>query len=127
LNVDIKEISASGIELVEEIMEYDTAIIVDAIATSGKVGAVRKLTPEQMGETIHFTTPHHFNFASAYEFGKLFASENMPKNVIVYVIEIEPRTDFSEKITPNVAEAAELVSTEIIRNLTDAQVECPNT
>jgi hydrogenase maturation protease len=127
LNVDVKEVSASGIELVEEIMEYDTAIIVDAIATNGQVGTIRKLTPEQLRETIHFTTPHHFNFASAYEFGKLFASKNMPKNVTIYGIEIELRTDFSENISPNVAKAAELIAVEIIGNLTKAQIECPKT
>ena len=127
LGVDVKEISASGIELVEEMMGYDTAIVVDAVATNGRVGTIRRLKPEQLNETIHFTTPHRINFASAYEFGKLFASKSMPKKVILYGIEIKPKTDFSERLSPDVAEAAHLVAARIIRDLARIGVNCLNT
>lgn len=123
LNVDIKEVSASGIELVEEIMGYDTAIIIDAIATNGESGTIRRLKPEELKQTIHFTTPHHFNFASAYEFGKLFASRSMPKKVLIYGIEIESSTNFSESLSPNVAKAADLVAARIVKDLTESEVD----
>jgi len=121
LNVDIKEVSASGIELVEEIMGYDKAIIVDAVATNGTVGAIRRLKPEQLKNTVHFTAPHFLNFASALEFGKNFAAASMPKRVKIYGVGIRPRTEFSEYLSPKVGKAAELIAEEIIEDLVKAK------
>jgi len=118
LNADVKEVSASGIELIEEITGYDTAIIVDAMATKSQVGVIHRLRPEQLNETVHpTTTPHALNFASAYELGKRLASKDMPTEITIYAIEIEPRTDFSEKLSPNVERAAHRVAAEILETL----------
>lgn len=117
LSVDIKDISASGIELVEEMMGYDRAIVIDAIATGGRVGAIRRLTPEQLIHTVHFTAPHAFNFPSAYELAKRFGSSSMPKKVEIYGVEIVPTTDFSEGLSFEVSEAAERLAKEIIEGL----------
>jgi hydrogenase maturation protease len=117
-DADVKEVSASGIELIEEITGYDAAIIVDAIATKSQVGVIHKLSPEQLNETVHpIATPHAFNFASAYKLGKHLASKDMPTQVTIYAIEIEPSTDFSEKLSPNVERAAQQVATEILETL----------
>jgi hydrogenase maturation protease len=120
LNVDVKEVSASGIELIEEIMGYDTAIVIDAVATNGAIGAIYRLKPEQLRNTVHLTAPHLLNFASALEFGKNFAAASMPKRLKIYGVGIRPKTDFSEHLSPEVGKAAELIAEEIIEELVKA-------
>lgn len=117
LGVDIKEVSAGGIELVEEMMGYDRAIIVDAIATNGQIGRVHRLKPDQLKKTVHFTAPHRFNFASAYQLGRRFGSRTMPKTVEIYGVEIEPTIEFTEGLSHRVSKAARLMAAEIIENL----------
>ena len=120
-NIDIKEASASGIELIVEMMGYDAAIVVDAIATRGQIGTIHKLKPEELKETIHVTAPHLFNFASAYEWGKCFAPQEMPKKITIYGVEIEPKTDFTQNLTEKIAEAAQQIASEIIRDLDNSE------
>lgn len=117
LSIDIKEVSAGGIELVEEMMGYDRAIIIDAIATNGRIGTVRRLKPDQLTSTVHFTAPHRFNFASAYQLGRHFGSRSIPKRVEIYGVEIGPTTDFAEGLSRRVSKAARRIAVEIIENL----------
>lgn len=116
-SVDIKEVGAGGIEVVEEMMGYDRAIVIDAVATRGRIGAIHILNPEQLKHTVHFTTPHRFNFASAYQLGRHFASRSMPKKVTIYGVEIEPRTDFTKGLSREVSTAAQRLATEIVEDL----------
>jgi len=116
-DIDIKEISAGGIELIEEMMGYDKAIVIDAVATRGRVGTIHRLRPEQLKHTVHFTAPHRFNFASAYQLGRHFASRSMPKRVKIYGVEIEPRRDFTRGLSHKVSRAAQRLAEEIIEDL----------
>jgi len=123
LGIDVKEISAGGIELVEEMIGYERAIVIDAIATNGRIGTVRRLKPDQLKSTVHLTSPHRFNFASAYQVGRRFGSRSMPKTVEIYGVEIEPTRDFAEGLSRRASKAARRIAAEIIGNLlrTDSQ------
>jgi len=116
-NVDVKEASASGIGLLEEMIGYEYAAIVDAIATGSPVGEIFRLNPDNLSNTAHLTAPHHFNFATVYELGKTFTPADMPKRVKIYGIEILPRTSYSESLSPKVIRAARLLAIEIIEDL----------
>jgi len=123
LSIDVKEVSAGGIELLEEMMGYDRVIIIDAIATNGRPGTIRRLKPEQLKNTVHFTAPHSFNFASAYQLGRRFMSRSMPKRVEIYAVEIEPTIDFAEGLSRKVSGAAQRIAAEIIENLVQTKTK----
>jgi len=98
-------------------MGYDRAIIIDAMPIDSRIGTIRRLKPDQLTSTVHFTAPHRFNFASAYQLGRRFGSRSMPKRVEIYGVEIEPKTDFAEGLSPRVSNAARRVAAEILENL----------
>lgn len=102
-------------------MGYDRAIIIDAVATRGRIGTVHRLKPEQLKHTVHFTAPHRFNFASACQLGRRLASRSMPKRVEIYGVEIEPTTDFTKGLSRKVSRAAQCLAAEIIEGLTPAK------
>ncbi len=102
--VDFREVSVSGLELVELFKGYEKVIIVDAIKTKeGKPGRIYKLTPEQI-PTLHGVTPHDADFRTAIEFGEKFIG-GMPKKIDIYGIEVEEVTEFGEDLTPDVRKA----------------------
>lgn len=101
-------------------MGYDTAIIIDAVASRERIGTIHKLEPEQFKHTVHFTAPHSFNFASAYQLGKNLAPQSMPKTVSIYGIEIEPRREFTESLSREVSMAAQHLAAKIVDELTQS-------
>jgi hydrogenase maturation protease len=106
-SVDIKYASTEGLNLLDSIVGYDKAIIVDAIKTeNGVPGEIYRLQPQDFVGTVHFgTSAHDTNFATAIEIGKRFLPEQMPKEIVIFAIEVEEVTKFTEEMTEKVKKA----------------------
>ena len=118
-NIDVKDTSVDGLNLLELIIGYDKVIIIDAImAKGGKVGEIYKLRPEDLVETVHFTTsPHNANLAMVIEIGKKILAEQMPGEIVVFAVDIKPVPKFTEEMTEKVRaaipKAVNLISQEL--------------
>lgn len=109
--------SVGGLNLLELLIGYDRAIIIDAIQTKeGKVGQVYRLETEAFDTTRHASTPHDVNFATALELGKKLGL-SLPQQIIVYAIEVADVTTFNEKCTPEVEQAISTCVKMIIKEL----------
>ena len=98
-DVDIKETSLAGINLLELLSGYEKAIVVDAIRSGKKnPGDVLKLSPNDFEVSPHYASAHHINFSSALELGKRLGAE-LPKNIVIYAIEVLDTETFNEKCT----------------------------
>ena len=106
-NVDVKDASLPGLNLLELIVGYDKAIIIDAIMTEhGEVGEIYRLKPENFVKTVHPTSSaHDVNLATAIEIGRRSLAEQMPAEIIVFAVEIREVTGFTEEMTTKVKEA----------------------
>lgn len=106
-NVDVKDTSIDGFNLLDLIVGYDKVIIIDAIMTKdGEVGEIYKLRPENFVRTVHLATSlHNANLATAIEVGRRFLAEQMPREVVVFAVEIEEVTKFTEEMTGRVRKA----------------------
>ena len=119
-NIDVKDTSIDGLNLLELIVGYDKVIIIDAIMTEdGEVGEIYRLRPENFVKTVHLTTsPHNANLATAIEIGKKSLAEQMPGKIVVFAVEIQEVTEFTEKMTRKVKgaipRAVNLVLEEIV-------------
>ncbi|MCX6003523.1 MAG: hydrogenase maturation protease, partial [Chloroflexi bacterium] len=90
---------------IDMLADYDRAIIIDAINThSGKPGEIYRLGTGVLNDTMHATSPHDINFASALELGKQLGLK-MPSEIVVYAIEVADVITFSEICTPAVESA----------------------
>jgi hydrogenase maturation protease len=104
-DITVMETSMSGLSLIDLLAGYDKAIIIDAIQTAeGKAGQIYRLTSDAFNNTRHASSPHDVNFATALELGNRLGM-SMPKQILIYAIEVADTSTFSEKCTPAVSRA----------------------
>jgi hydrogenase maturation protease len=116
-NVDIQEAAIAGLEILDMIAGYDRIIIIDAIQTEkGKPGQIHRFGPELLSSTRHSGTPHDVNIATALELGRKLMLK-LPRDIIIFAIEVEDVTSFSEECTPAVKKALPECVEMVIREL----------
>ena len=100
-NVDIRDVSVDGLNLLEIIVGYDKLVVVDAIMTEGgDVGEIFRLKPERISDPSRSAiSPHHFNLVTTLEIGKKLFPNEMPEEVVVYAVKAENVTSVTEKMT----------------------------
>lgn len=104
--VDIEELPASGLELLDMVLGYDRVVIVDAIQTEGgRPGRVYILKESDFERTVHGTTPHGINIATALALGRRLLADKMPAEVFFVAIEAQDIINVSEEMTPDVTAA----------------------
>ncbi len=119
-DVTVMETSVAGLSLLDLLVGYDRAIIIDAIQTvDGKAGQIYRLDPEAFDTTRRTISPHDVNFTTALEFGKKLGLP-LPQEIVIFAIEASDVSTFSEECTPEVTQAiptcVETVIREIRRN-----------
>lgn len=118
-DIVFKELSVSGIRLVEELLGFDRAIIVDSHTGKGtEFGRIRKFAPADFMDTIHPGTPHGTNFATALRFYEDVEPDLIPKSIEIYTIDIDPELTFGEQLSPAVEKASEELVKLLVSQLT---------
>lgn len=104
--VEIEELPASGLELLDMVVGYDKVIIVDAIRTKGGApGDFYTLTEDDFIRSVHGASPHGINIPTALAMGRRIVPEKMPSELIFVAVEVEDIENVSDKMTPKVAKA----------------------
>jgi hydrogenase maturation protease len=106
--VDIECLSLGGIGLMEHLIGYERAIIIDSfIADEEEIGSilVRNLNDLPNYSAFHITSAHDTSLQNALELGKRMGAQ-LPGEVIVIGIAIQRISEFGEKLSPAIAEAA---------------------
>jgi hydrogenase maturation protease len=105
-NIDVMDVNTSGLGLLENVAGYDKVIIIDAIETeSGDIGGIYKLGLEDLVNTVDQARwPHGMNFATAIDFGRKIAANQMPKDIVIFAIGVASVTEFTEEMTAKVTE-----------------------
>lgn len=106
-DLEFKELSVGGLRLVEEMLGYEEAIIVDSIeSNAAQVGQVREFSPDQFKGTEQASSPHVTNFATAFELYRKLEPSEIPDKVRIFTIGISSEFTFREGLSPPVQEAA---------------------
>lgn len=114
-NVDFKRCYSTGFEIMEQIEGYDIAIIIDSICTGlHKMGEIVQIEPSKVKYSKRMASFHDFDLFTAIELGKRL-NLKMPKEIIIYGIEIEETMDFTEDISLDVKRAIDRLS-DIVKN-----------
>jgi len=115
--ITVTETSVSGLNLLDLLVNFDRAIIIDAIQTvGGNGGEIYRLEPEAFDTTRHTASPHDVNFATALELGNKLGLA-LPQQIIIFAIEVEDVTTFSEECTPEVERAIPVCVERVIQEL----------
>ena len=105
-NLDVEELPASGLELLDMVLGYDTVVIVDAIVTGkDRPGKMYVLQEDDFERTIHGASPHGINVATALAMGRRIVPEKMPRRLLFVAVEADDVVNVSENLTAPVAAA----------------------
>lgn len=116
--VDFKEIGVGGLKMVEELLGYETVIIVDSyVSDDGMPGRIRESTPDQFEDTLHVSSPHGTNFAMALQLYRSLQPERVPRRIRIFTIDIDPNIVFGESMTGPVQESASKLVESIFREI----------
>jgi hydrogenase maturation protease len=118
-DVDVRELCLGGIELMEALVGYDRAIIVDAMTAGGKPGTIYRSTPEALFESRNSGCAHNATLGEALMIGR---TVGLPLPGAIHIIGIEPGdvATFGETLTRPVNEAVPLVVDELLAMLSPA-------
>ena len=116
-DVEVGEDYWGGIRLMERLVGFQRAIIVDAIVTGSPPGTIHRLTPGSMA-TQHSASAHDVNLPTALEFGRQ-AGVELPadERIVLIGIEAEDILSISEECTPAVEAAVGPAVEEVLRAL----------
>jgi len=121
-NIIIDDAVTGGMNLLELILGYDKAIIVDAVKTNeGKAGEVKRI-PLGDFSTMHSCNPHDVSLVEAIEVAKKMGETRIPKEIIIIGIMMkeipcEFGEKLSEKINAAVPKAVDMTLNEIKEDL----------
>ena len=104
--VDVDCLSLGGISLMEHLIGYDRAILIDAFALEEPIGSILilKLSDLPNYSAFHITSAHDISLQSAIELGKSMGAQ-LPGDVTVVGVVTKHVCDFSKTLSPPVADA----------------------
>ncbi len=114
----VAEASLAGLGLLDLLVGYDRAIIIDAIQTKeGKIGQIYRLNSNTFDTTRHTASTHNVNFATALELGRQLGLA-LPQQIVIFAIEVADVSTFSEECTPKVKKAIPRCAKMVIQEIT---------
>jgi len=107
--ITVTESGAGGLRLMEMMVDYDRAILIDAITDwpGGKPGQIHRLTMDdlrQISPAQHTASAHDVNLPTAMAAGRLLGLQ-LPEEVVIFAIGASNVSEFSEEPTPEIASA----------------------
>ncbi len=104
--IDIDCFALGGLSLMERMIGYDRAILIDAVTTGQPPGAVYRFQLEDLPELscAHTTAAHDTSLQNALRLGRRMGI-HLPSSVTVVGVEAERLYDFSEELSPAVEAA----------------------
>jgi len=93
----------------EMMIGWDRVILIDALmdGEAGNAGAIRRLTMDDLrriSPTQHSACAHDTSLVTAFEAGQRMGL-HLPEELIIFAIDVQNVTDFSDVPTPAVAAA----------------------
>ena len=105
-NVDVDCLSLGGISLMEHLIGYDRAILIDAFVSNEPAGSIVVLKLDELRDVsaFHLTSAHDMCLQNAMELGRRMGAK-LPEDVTVVGISARHIYDFSEELSLPVMEA----------------------
>jgi len=108
-DITVTEASVGGLRLMELMSGYDRVILIDALILNNgsKIGTIHKMSLEDLrtiSPTQHSASAHDTSLVTALEAGRLLGL-SLPDDIVIFAIEVENVSEFSDTPTPAVAES----------------------
>jgi hydrogenase maturation protease len=114
--VAVTELYSGGINLMEAMIGYDRAIVIDAIQSGDKPGTIRRMAIDDVQQTRNTCSTHDASLAVSLDLGKI-AGLPLPQDIGIWAVEAQDVETFSEHLTEDVERAVPVVAEKIIQDL----------
>ncbi len=115
--VVVKKLIGHPMRVLEECLGFEKAVIIDSIRVSGlKEGEVLRLELPKMEVEGSIFSPHSIDIVSAYKILKRIIPEQVPKELVVYGINVSQHVSFGNKISDSIRKLVDEVVALIIKN-----------
>jgi len=116
-DVELAEDYRGGLRLMERMIGFDRALVIDAICSGAPPGTIHRLSPEAV-PTQHSASPHDLNLPTALELGRQ-AGALLPASADILIVAVEAVdvTTFGETLTPEVEAAVPLAVQAVLQAL----------
>jgi hydrogenase maturation protease len=117
MKVDVDCLSLGGISLMEHLIGYERAILIDALISENEPGSiiVSKLNDLPNYSAFHVTSAHDTSLQNAIKLGKSLGAK-LPDDVTVVGISAKYAYDFSEELSQPVQDSVQK-ATKIVINM----------
>lgn len=121
-DLTVLELNSGGIRLMEAMVGYRRAIVVDAMLSGAEPGSVCRFDPDSFVTTKNTTSSHDTDFVTAFKTGQMLGIP-LPEQVTFWGIEALECAVFGEELSLAVAAAVPLAATMIISELAYPRAE----
>jgi hydrogenase maturation protease len=118
MNLAVTELHTGGIRLMEAMVGFKRAVVVDAMLSGATPGTVKRFNPTDFVTTKNTFSSHDTDFATAYDLG-LMAGVLLPEQVSFWGIEAREFDLFGERFTDEVAAALPGAVGRIVAQITE--------
>ncbi len=125
--VEVDRMSLGGLRLMERLIGYDRAIIVDAVETGALApGSVRCLRLDELSGPgrERLASPHDGTLAAALEVGRALGAR-LPDSPWVVAVETRLDNAFDERLSPAVDGAVAVAARQVMRLLDEMDTAAP--
>jgi hydrogenase maturation protease len=123
--IDMDTLAVGGLSLMEYLIDYDKAILIDAIQTGSKeIGEVFSFLLEELLGTYngHTGSVHDTNLFDAIQMGRKMGLK-LPNQIIIVGIETKNIYNFSEQLSPSIEKAIPIASRLVLELIQNLEVE----
>ena len=105
-DIVIDEAMTGGMNLLDAIVGFETAILIDAVhLTDERIGDVKRFHLTDLG-TVHSCNPHDVTLFESIQLAETLGEKQIPEKIIIIGIVLhELPVEFSEELSPQVASA----------------------
>jgi hydrogenase maturation protease len=111
--VDTKILTNTDFNIIDSVLGYDRAIIVDGIRTDSAPGTIIELGMDLIFNSYKFSGTHNLSLGTSLKIGYDLFGDEMPKDIRIIGIEVEDTESFGKgctsKVVAAIAPAVELV------------------
>lgn len=123
--IDVVETAECGIALLDHLIGYDRAILIDAMFGSGHPpGTVRVLKPDDFSPIEH-PSPHYAGIPELIDVARQFGFA-FPKWIRIVAIEAHDRSTIGAGITPSVMRGVREAVSRVVTMVRESAMEVPD-
>ena len=105
VDADIEILMTTDFEVIDKVLGYDKAIIVDAVKFGGEPGKIYEFTLDDIFTSYSIPGTHALSLGTTLKLGYIIFPEEMPKELKIFAIEVEDVEHFGKDCTPKVEQA----------------------